>query len=78
MELERWHPSNVGDRLTGRYGRQGGDAVIQTDDGLLWMVPHEAEAALGTIDPDIGGRVTLTYRGRDPAGNELFTVAANG
>jgi hypothetical protein len=30
MRLEEWHPSDVGDQLTGHYGRQGGNAVFYT------------------------------------------------
>jgi hypothetical protein len=76
MKLEEWRPSGPGDQLKGHYGRQGGDAVIQTDDGLTWMVPRGAEPYLKAIDPDVGQRVTVTYRGRDPEGKDVFHAIA--
>ena len=76
MKLEEWHPSDVGDQLTGHYGRQGGDAFIQTDAGLLWIVPQGAEACLKAIDADIGQRVTVTYRGRNSEGKDVFHAMA--
>jgi hypothetical protein len=78
MRLEEWHPSAVGDQLSGHYGRQGGNAVIQTDDGLMWSLPHVAEVRLQTIDPDIGQSVTVTYGGRNLHGDEQFRVAVHG
>jgi len=76
MGLEEWHPSE-GDKLDGRYGREGLNEFVETDDGSQWILPHAAEVKLRMIDPDIGWRITVVYNGQDLRGDEFFNVTGH-
>ena len=65
MKVEEWNPSRQGEQISGYFGRQGGDALIQTDEGLLLLLPRAAMEQIRAIDPDIGERVTVRYEGLD-------------